>query len=338
MSAALKVHSAGPAVTVQDLGRPGHMASGVSRGGAADWIAFVEGAALLNQGLECAALELAGMGGVFEAVGDIRIALTGAPMRADCDGDALAWNASHKIAAGSKITIAQVTRGLYGYLSVGGGIATPQILGSRATHLLSRLGQAVAAGDTLPIGPDGSPEIFGDFFTPDDRMSGGTLRVLPSVQTERFAPDTRARFAATAFTRTPRGNRQAAELGFDGAPFGSADSLSILSEPILAGDIQMTGPGYPYVLLPECQTTGGYPRIGTVIPDDLPKIAQAGAGVTFQFVFVSHADAVAAHKTAQLRLNAVKAARRPLVRDPVLIRDLLGYQLISGVTAGADER
>lgn len=336
MSAVLQVHSTGPAVTIQDLGRPGHMSSGVSRGGAADWIAFVEGAALLNQGLDCAALELGGMGGVFEATQDIRIALTGAPMRAACDGDLLAWNASHKIPAGAKITVAQVTSGLYGYLSVGGGIATPKILGSRSTHLLSRLGQTVRAGDVLPIAPDQSPEIHGDFFVPDDRMSGGTVRVLPSVQTDRFTPEVRLRFAATVFTRTQRGNRQAAELGFDGDPFGSADSLSILSEPILAGDIQMTGPGYPYVLLPECQTTGGYPRIGTVIPDDLPKVAQAGAGVTFQFVFVSQPEAVAAHIPADQRLNVLKSARQPLMRDPSTIRDLLRYQLISGVTAGAD--
>lgn len=334
MRAALIVHKTGPAVTVQDLGRPGHMAAGVSRGGAADWIAFVEGAALLGQGLDCAALEMAGLGGVFEASEDIRIALTGAPMRADCDGVALAWNASHRVAKGARITVRPAAKGLYGYLSVGGGFATPVILGSRSAHVLARLGETVKAGMRLPIGPDAFPEIVGDFFTPDDRMSGGTLRVLPSVQTDRFTPQTRARFQATPFTRTPRGNRQAVELGFDGAPFGSESSLTILSEPTLAGDIQMTGPGNPYVLLPECQTTGGYPRIGTVIADDLPIVAQAGAGAALRFQFVTHAQAMAVHRTAQMRWGAVKSARRPLVRDPHTIRDLLSYQLVSGVTSG----
>lgn len=336
MSAALIVHAAGPSVTVQDLGRPGLMASGVARGGAADWIGFVEGAALLGQGLDCAALELAGMGGTFEPTEDIRIALTGAPMRADCDGETLAWNASHKIPAGAKLRIAQATRGIYGYLSVGGGIDTPVILGSRATHLLSRLGAPIATGDRIALGRDPHPDRFGDGIPVDDRFSGGVVRVLPSVQTDRFAQDTLARFQDTAFTRTPRGNRQAAELGFAGDPFGSADSLSILSEPILAGDIQMTGPGYPYVLLPECQTTGGYPRIGTVIPDDLPLVAQAGLGVDLRFHFIDHAQAVAAHKPAAARLAVLQAARQPLVRDPHQMRDLLSYQLISGVTAGAD--
>ena len=336
MSAALIVHSAGPSVTVQDLGRPGLMASGVARGGAADWIGFVEGAALLGQGLECAALELAGMGGTFEPTEDIRIALTGAPMRADCDGEALAWNASHKIPEGAKLRIAQATRGIYGYLSVGGGVDTPVMLGSRATHLLSRLGAPIKAGDRLALGPDAHPDRFGEGIIPEDRLSGGLVRVLPSVQTDRFGPDTMARFQSTDFTRTPRGNRQAAELGFAGDPFGSADSLSILSEPILAGNIQMTGPGYPYVLLPECQTTGGYPRIGTVIPDDLPRVAQAGPGIKLQFAFVAHDQAVAAHKPAAQRLAALSAARQPLVRDPHRIRDLLSYQLISGVTAGED--
>ena len=82
MSRALSVHSTGPSVTVQDHGRPGYLAFGLSRGGGADRLALFEGAALLGQDTGHGALELAGMGGEFEASEDMRIALTGAPMRA----------------------------------------------------------------------------------------------------------------------------------------------------------------------------------------------------------------------------------------------------------------
>ncbi|MEZ5771832.1 MAG: carboxyltransferase domain-containing protein [Defluviimonas denitrificans] len=49
MTRALLIHRAGPAMTVQDLGRPGYLARGLSRGGAADRLALRQGAALLGQ-------------------------------------------------------------------------------------------------------------------------------------------------------------------------------------------------------------------------------------------------------------------------------------------------
>ena len=87
MSRHLIVHSTGPQVTVQDHGRPGFLAFGLSRGGAVDALALVEGATLL--GPSTAALEMAGMGGEFETDADPRIALTGAPMRANSSYNAV---------------------------------------------------------------------------------------------------------------------------------------------------------------------------------------------------------------------------------------------------------
>ena len=128
-----------------------------------------------------------------------------------------------------------------------------------------------------------------------DRFTGGTVRIVPSVQTARFAPEDLQRFETTDFTRDVRGNRMGVRLTFDGAPFAAQDQLSILSEIIVPGDIQATGDGTPFVLLNECQTTGGYPRIATVLPCDLNLIAQARPGDTIRFRFVTRAEALAAH-------------------------------------------
>src|SRR6056297_4058110 len=122
MSGSLIVHRAGPSLTLQDLGRPGYLAFGLSRGGAADRLALAEGAALLGQGDDLAALEMAGMGGDFEAAQDLRIALTGAPMRAAIEGNRIAWNASHTLPKGAKLTIGGAEQGSYGYLHIGGGV------------------------------------------------------------------------------------------------------------------------------------------------------------------------------------------------------------------------
>ena len=105
---------------------------------------------------------------------------------------------------------------------------------------------------------------------------------------------------------------------------------------MVVGDIQMTGEGVPVILLPECQTTGGYPRIGTVVPDDLPRMAQAAPGTVLKFNFVTREVALKAHVNHAQSYQALMGKIAPLIRDPHDIRDLLSYQLISGVTAGSE--
>jgi len=334
----LIVERAGPALTLQDLGRPGFLAQGLSRGGAADVHALVEGAVLLGQPTDRAALEMAGAGGSFVAGVDMRIALTGAPMPTAIDGRPALWNAGHRLRAGQRLTIGAAQAGVYSYLHVGGGFDGPVFLGSRSAHLAAGIGQPVRAGDRLAAGPDPDPDRPDLALPQVDRFAGGTLRLLPGVHTVHFAPETLERFAKTAFTKTSRANRQGAELAFDGPPFATGSAqLSTLSEPMVPGDVQMTGLGMPFVLLPECQTTGGYPRIGTLLPDDLPMGAQAAPGTALRFTFITRAAAMAVHVPIASYAEGLRARLGPHTRDPAAIADLLSHQLIGGVITGWDE-
>lgn len=337
MSGALILHRTGPGLTVQDMGRPGLARLGLSRGGAADRQALLEATALLCLRAPVAALEMPALGGSFEVTQPTRIALTGAPMRADLDGSALRWSASHLILPGQRLTIGAATSGVYGYLTPAGGILGPEWQGSRAAHLVAGIGATLAAGDRLPLGADPAPDAPGQFLPVEDRFTGGLLRWIDGPQTDLFPEATRARFAATAFRRAPTGNRQGIRLDCDGPAFAAdLPKTGLASEFILPGDIQMTGDGRPYILLSECQTIGGYPRIGTVLPADLPRAAQSapGAVLRFQRVTLAEADALARPRAA--RLASLRAACHPLRRDPRDMPDLLSYQLISGVTAGDD--
>ena len=116
----------------------------------------------------------------------------------------------------------------------------------------------------------------------------------------------------------------------DGQGFSNPDQLSIVSEVIVPGDIQITGDGTPFVLLAESQTTGGYPRIGTVLPCDLPRVAQAPAGAKLQFSFVTLDEGAAIQARADAEQGKLASKAEPLVRDPAAIQDLLSYQLVSG--------
>ncbi len=330
----LMVHRIGPACTVQDQGRIGYLDQGLSRSGAADILALHEGAALLGQSPDLAALEMAGMGGSFEATQRTRIALTGATMQASVDGSPIVWNASHVLEQGQTLTIGATVQGNYGYLHLEGGIETALFLGSRATHLTAKIGRAVAVGDVLPAGKtagDGRMKL-----SPSDRFNGGTLRVVASFQTALFDDETLDRFAQTEFTRGARANRMGMQLESDGPGFAAKDQLNILSEVITPGDIQMTGTGNPFILLPECQTTGGYPRIATVLPCDMSKAAQTSAGGTVRFEFVTLELAVEIDAAFRADLARLPSRVEPLVRDPHDIPDLLSYQLIGGVISATD--
>ncbi len=336
MTGTVTIRKAGPGLSLQDMGRPSYLVHGVSRGGAADPLALVEGAALLSQSPDAAALEMAGMGGEFTADRDLRIALTGADMRATMDGAPLVWNASHPWPVGAVLSIGAARCGTYGYLHVGGGFDTPKRLGSRSAHLGAGLGTLLGDGETLPVGTDAG-KTTGQVLTPDPRFDGGALRVLPSLQTDFFPTYVLERFEATEFHRDIRGNRMGARMNSDGPGFLTDGGLSVLSEVIVPGDIQVTGDGTPFVLLAECQTTGGYPRIGTVLPCDLPKVAQAQPGAALRFHFVTLEQAIEAETRAHDAVKGLRSKVRPLVRDPRDMPDLLSYQLISGAIAGNEE-
>jgi allophanate hydrolase len=331
----LTIHSIGPGVTVQDLGRPGWTAQGLSTGGAADRLAILEAAAILDTPTQ-AGLEMMGFGGVFSVDSDTRIALTGGQMQASVDGIPVPQNTTVLLRAGQKLTIGGAKQGVYGYLSFAGGIDTSPIMGSRATHLTAAIGALLQAETTLPIGEDTAPLAPPVRLTPTVRSGGGTVRVMPGPQTDYFDADTVTRFSETPFVRSPRGNRQGVRMDHDGRGFTLAGGLNITSDLIVPGDIQMTGDGVPYVLLAECQTIGGYPRIGTVLPADLPTVAQSAPGTKLRFVFVTVQEADATATPDKATLAALRTQVTPIIRDPHDIADLLSYQLISGVTAGND--
>ncbi|MGR3377115.1 5-oxoprolinase subunit C family protein [Salipiger abyssi] len=332
MSRALIVHRAGPAMTLQDMGRPGWIAYGLSRGGAMDRLALEEGAALLGS-RPGVALEMAGVGGLFEASEDMRIALTGAPMRATLDGQPLLWQASHLLPAGARLEIGPALSGAYGYLHVGGGFAEKEILGAQSAHLTAGLGAPVRAGARLAVGPDKGGET-GRKLAVAERFSGGVLRVVESLQTGLFPEEQRRRFGEEAFVRDMRANRMGVKLIPEGAGYGVEGGLSVVSEVIAPGDIQVTGDGAPFVLMADCQTTGGYPRLATVIPADLPRVAQAPAGSRLSFRWISLDAALEAEAAYRKEIAELPRRIAPLIRDPADVPDLLSLKLVSGFSSG----
>lgn len=332
----LTITQAGSGLTVQDLGRKGWTAQGLPVGGAADPLALLEAAALLGGDPQNAVIEMMGYGGTFTVDEGTRVALTGAVMQAEIDGTPLRHNSVHFLPAGAKLTIKGAVQGVFGYLAFAGGIATPKVMGSRSAHLTAGIGRRLVTGDTFALGPDPDRARAPCALPTDARLHGGEIRIMPCPQTDFFGQYARDQFTRMQFRRSTRGNRQGIRLEYDGDGFAPDGGLSHVSDLIVPGDIQITGAGVPYVLLAECQTIGGYPRIGSVIPADLPKIAQAAPGTPISFRFLSVEEADRTVITPAQALRNLKQACAPIVRDPHDIADLLRYQLISGATRGDD--
>ena len=282
----IEVVECGPLCTVQDEGREGYLSQGLSRGGVADRRAHEEARALLG-GACGAGIETAGAPLTLRFRTRSTVALVGASMSPG------PWHRTREMAEGSVLRLVPEREGTYSYVYPAGGLGIPTVLGSRATHLIAGIGGALRPGMAVSSGGETGPARRTHGRRPrrlsvePDRFGGGILRCVETPQSSFFPEEILTRFADTPFRRDPRGNRQGVRLAFRGPGFAPHDGLSILSDFVLPGDVQVTGDGTPYILGPECQTTGGYPRIAQVIAADLPKAMQAPPGAALTFVFVT---------------------------------------------------
>lgn len=333
----LTVVKAGPALTIQDLGRPGYQRYGVAEGGAVDLRAMAEGAALLGNGREQAAIEMFGFGGTFITEAEpVRIAVTGARMKAELDGKTLEWRSSFLLEPGKQLSIGAATDGNYGYLHVGGGIGSKPVLRSRSTHSRARLGgldgRPLRAGDRVPLLEDPGTATGMSFERPLPKRLD-RVRILWGAQAHWFSDEERERFLETIFTVTPKLDRMGIRLANDGAPIHSALGLSGLSDAVSLGDVQIPGDGQPAVLLADRQPTGGYPRIATIITADLADMVQRPPGSSVRFQIVTEEAAIEALRAWRRDLETLGKTITPLLRDPRDISNLLEYNLISGVVS-----
>ena len=81
------------------------------------------------------------------------------------------------------------------------------------------------------------------------------------------------------------------------------NTTELLSTAVTKGTIQVTPGGQLIVLMSDCQTTGGYPRVAQVAAVDLPLIAQLKPGDAIQFTNISHAEAEELYLVQQKMIN-----------------------------------
>ncbi len=298
-AARLTVRRPGLLTTVQDLGRWGHQAMGVPVAGPMDTYAHRLANALVGNTATAATLEITLMGPDLDVDRPVRAALAGAAFDVTVNGAAVSGPQGFDVPAGGRLRVGARHAGARAYLAFAGGIDTPPVLGSRATHLVSRMGgvggRAVQAGDVIPLAaarsdrhPAGGRSDCGYLPT------GGRarLRVMFGPQDAWFARQALDALTADVFTVSARSNRMAFTL--EGPPLPVARAGEPLSEPVPFGAIQVPAGGAPLLLMADRQTAGGYLKIATVILADLPIAGQLSPGDVVAFVPCTRAEALAA--------------------------------------------
>lgn len=309
---ALLVVKPGLLTTVQDLGRFGHQATGVPVAGPMDSFSHRMANQLVANDPDAATLEITLIGPELEIDVDTTIAIAGAHFEVLCDDSPVPMGTSFGITRGQRVRFGKRLQGARAYLGFAGGVQAPLVLGSRATHLVSRMGghhgRALAAGDRLPILANTEPapirKAVGLTLPTSGRMR---VRVVPGPQADWFHADTLRAMSGVAFRISPRSNRMGYRL--EGPPLARVHEGELISEPVGMGAIQVPGAGEPILLMADRQTAGGYPKIAHVISADLPLAGQLAPGEFIEFVTCTRPEAVAAliaRERQLLRYSALK--------------------------------
>lgn len=296
----IDVLAPGTLTTVQDGGRPGFRALGVGVGGAADAHSARLANLLVGNAGDCAVLEITLAGPRLRFAAPACVALAGAEIAARCGDTAIPGWRPIRLPAGAELVLGACRRGARAYLAVRGGIDVAPVLGSRATDLRGGFGgvqgRALVAGDRLRCGSGSGLETAAELAiapwwidpAPDMDLATPALAMVLPATAQLDAPS-QAALVETAWRVAPASNRIGLRL--QGPPLATAEAWTLPSEPVVPGTVQLPPDGQPIVLLGDCGTVGGYPRIGHVASVDLPRLAQLRPGETLRFATGTLADA-----------------------------------------------
>jgi len=286
---------------VQDLGRWGYQDRGVPVAGPMDAYSHRLANRLVQNDERAAALEVTLIGPELEADGPVVCAVAGARFELRVNGAPVSTRDAFEVAAGGRVKFGARSAGSRATLAVRGGFDVPGTLGSRATSVLSRMGpfggRPLAAGDVLPVGsrPRGAPAL--SFQSRAGRTAvlpdgGARLRVILGPHDWMFTSDAVATLLGSRFFVTPQSNRMGYRL--EGCVLRHTGAGEILSDATPIGSIQVPPSGQPILLMADRQTSGGYPKIATVISADLPMAGQLAPGDWIEFAACTRAAAIEA--------------------------------------------
>ena len=320
---------AGPLVTFQDIGRPGNMRYGVSASGPMDIVSFEAANAVLGNETKQTAIEIS-LGGLILQCheGSITLAITGGDFLIEYQGQKISSWTVLTIQKGERLSIRAGKSGSWAYLAFSGKLNVKDWLKSNSTHSTSGFGGGVlktgqkftltdASNQANRIGP-----ILKPSFNTND-----LIHAVLGPQDQYFMNTAIEIFSDSIFKVSDNYDRMGMQL--TGPKLELKSALSIPSEPVVKGSIQVSGDGIPTILLADHQTTGGYPKIATVISSDINRLVQFRSNQSVEFILISSNEAL--QKARKFLDMKEKYLQKISISKGTLEQRLMSENLIGGV-------
>ena len=320
---------AGPLVTFQDIGRPGNMRYGVSASGPMDIVSFEAANAVLGNDTKQTAIEIS-LGGLILQCheGSITLAITGGDFLIEYQGQKISSWTVLTLQKGERLSVRAGKSGSWAYLAFSGKLNVKDWLNSSSTHSTSGFGGGVlktgqkftltdASNQENRIGPILKP----NFYTND------LIHAVLGPQDQYFMNTAIKIFSNSIFKVSDNYDRMGMQL--TGPKLELKSALSIPSEPVVKGSIQVSGDGIPTILLADHQTTGGYPKIATVISSDINRLVQFRSNQSVEFILISSNEAL--QKTRKFLDMKEKYLQKISTSRGTLEQRLMSENLIGGV-------
>lgn len=343
----LKVVTSGLMTTLQDLGRPGFQRLGIPVSGALDGVSLRAANLLAGNAPGTGALEIAYQGPTLAVEAEsVRVAYAGGTAAIDIlpgegasSSQRLEPLQSARLRKGQVLRIGALSGSAVGYLAVEGGFDVAPALGSQSTLARAGLGglggRPLRAGDALPLNLERTEERQERMLPSLALAPPPHIRVVLGPQDDYFSDLGKRTFLENVYTVSPASDRMGMRLA--GPALEHAKGYNIVSDGTAPGSIQVPGNGLPIVLLADRQTTGGYPKIATVISADMPALGRLMPGAKVAFKAVDIAEAEAAHRQHCADIDVI-ADRIVGVRAAIDAARLLESNLVSGMIDAHDWR
>jgi biotin-dependent carboxylase-like uncharacterized protein len=334
--------------TLQDFGRTGYQRLGIPVSGALDAVSLRAANLLVGNPQGTGALEIAYQGPTLAIDAEsVRVAFAGGSAPVDVASEQDASSAqrvpplqSTRLRKGQILRIGSLSGSAVGYLAVEGGFDIAPALGSQSTFARAGLGgqhgRTLRQGDLLPLNHERAEDRQECMLPSLDLAAPQRFRVVLGPQDDYFTDEGKRTLLDSVYTVTPASDRMGMRLA--GPPLEHAKGFNIVSDGIAPGSIQVPGNGLPIVLLADRQTTGGYPKIATVISADMPALGRLTPGAKVTFAAVDIAAAEAAHRQLNADIEAVAGSIVPVRAAAIDATKLLEFNLVSGMIDAQDWR
>ena len=337
MTATLKIIDPGLHTTIQDRGRLGFQSAGVPVSGALDPDSLGIANALVGNSPGEAALEIRYSGPtILINLDQALIALTGTSTSLAISSDGVSRSLpsyrSIRVKRGSRIALPALGDSATAYIAIAGGFEIASVLGSCSTYVRGGFGgfrgRSLQAGDEIPLRSESAGERDELVLnTPPVLTLPSPVRAVAGPQSGHFTGEALEIFTSSDWRIGEKVDRMGMRL--EGPRLGHRHGHDIVSDGIVTGSIQVPGTGHPIILLADRQTTGGYPKIATVISSDLGAIGRARIGDILRFHMVTAAEAQIVREEHIYRQKQLLAAMAPI--STYMIDKLYRENLISGV-------